>query len=214
MLESLVTSRALSLARERELDPKGRAELNKAVARYREQLLVEQYVAEHFPPKPVSSNEVANYYAEHATSFGTRKVRSFELLTIALAGADSADGLAALTRVAQTPDWKSATAKKADKHHIEYQTGTVTDQVQDPRLRHTIRNLTPGQTSATVVVDGRAYVIRVTGETMVEGKTLAEVSASIERSLAATALRESVSRASESVRKQMRIEYLSPKSKP
>lgn len=210
VLESLVTSRALALARERELDAQGQAELAKAVARYREQLLVEQYIAEHHPPQPIAQEELTRYYAEHASSFGARSVRSFELLSSPLdTGGKSPEAIANLTSAAQTPDWKAAAAKgtKSSKTAIEYQTGTASDQVLHPRLRHALAGLPLNQASSTIIIEQRAYVLRVTGESRNEPRPLSEVSDVIRKSLAARALKEAVAKASSEIRKSTSIEY-------
>jgi hypothetical protein len=215
VLESLVTSRAIALAREPELDAQSRAELEKSVARYREQLLVEQYIADHYAPKPISQAEIVAYYKEHATSFGAHSVRSFELLTSPLdAGAQpQQDALTKLAAASNTADWKATASKHpaAGQAAIEYQTGTASDQVLHPRLRHTLLSLPLRQTSATIVIDQRAYIVRVTGESETEPRPLAEVSDGIRKSLAARALKDSVANASADVRKRTQIEYPKPK---
>lgn len=78
-------------------------------------------------------------------------------------------------------------------------------------MRHALRTLNPGQVSAPIVVQTRAYVLRVTGETKTEPRPLSEVSESIRTSLAARALQDSIAKAAKDVRAQVKIEYVEPK---
>ena len=80
VLESLVTSRAIALQSERELDAAFKQDLERRVSAYREELLVKRFLAKHAPPQPVSKEQIEAYYRQYPQRFGGYTRRRFELL--------------------------------------------------------------------------------------------------------------------------------------
>jgi len=80
ILESLVSSRAMALLAERELDASEREQLDLKAQAYREELLVRHYLEAHANPEPVTAEQVADYYNRHQDEFGGGVEKSFEII--------------------------------------------------------------------------------------------------------------------------------------
>ena len=80
ILESLVSSRAMALLAERELDASEREQLDLKAQAYREELLVRNYLEKHANPEPVTNEQVADYYNRHQDEFGGGVEKSFEII--------------------------------------------------------------------------------------------------------------------------------------
>ena len=80
VLESLVQARAVAHLVERELDASELAALEKRVAAFREELLVQAYLERHITPTPVSGDMVRAYYDRHKDQFGGKRVLRYEML--------------------------------------------------------------------------------------------------------------------------------------
>lgn len=210
LLESMVQARAIAQKREAELTTTERAELDKQVAAYREELLVKQYLTKHIKPAPVSPELVARYYEQNQTRFGADKVRAYELITSPreLVDAERTPLMAALRDPAQHKDWSAWSAElQKKKLPVVYQRGTTQNGVAQPTLRNLIAQLAVGESSRLTFLDGRPYLVRVTEETTSPAKPLAAVSAEIRKSLFPEQVKHSVQAASELVMKDAHVVY-------
>lgn len=197
VLESLVTSRALAAARERELDPVQRLALERETAAMREQLLVRQYLAVHAPSAPPTAEDVRAYYEAHPERFGARPVTMHELLhtTRDLDDDERERVLEALGTAAARPDWAALAAQLVARGlPIAHSTGDSEDAVLHERLRRALTRLGVGQTSTVIFVDGRAFLLRTTGHSERPARPLAEVSDEIRQALAPRSVRDSIRR--------------------
>jgi hypothetical protein len=211
VLESLAMSRAIALASEGELDAQQRAALDRKVAAYREELLVKQYLAKHAPPEPVTDADVERYYKDHPEHFGGKKQREYELIASerVLNPAERDALLKVLTNPAQKVDWQSFVAElRAKGHPVTYQRGQGSDQALHARLRSTLESLAQGQASPLLFIEGRTYVVRLTGIQELPPRPLSEVSAQIRSALTPVQLKDSLERVGGDVLKQTRVEYL------
>lgn len=69
IIESLVASRAMSLAMLKDMDAVQKSELDTKVAAYREELLMKRYLQANITPLPVTSEMVKKYYESHPEEF-------------------------------------------------------------------------------------------------------------------------------------------------
>jgi hypothetical protein len=210
MLESLVQSRAIAHARDKELSVDERAELEKKVAAYREELLVKQYLVKHTPPGGVSDEMVREYYAQHKERFGARTLRSYELLTSAgaLSAAQRTQVIAALGKAEREDEWQ-ALSERLQKSGlaVALRRGQDDETVLHPKLRQLIARLSVGEASDLTFIEGLPYAVRVTAERETAARPLAEVSDEIRKTLAPIKLKQSVKQASERVIKHAEVAY-------
>jgi hypothetical protein len=210
LLESMVQARAIAQKRERELTPTDRAELDKQVAAYREELLVKQYLTKHTKVRPISPELVSRYYTEHQSRFGADRVRAYEFITSPreLSDAERAPLMAAARDALDHKDWSAWTSELQKKHlPLVYQRGTTQNGVSQPALRNLIAQLRVGEASHVTFVDGRPYLVRVTEEAAGPAKPLAAVSGEIRRTLLPEQVKQSVQAASELVMKDAQVVY-------
>jgi len=210
-LESLVSTRAIAQARERELSPEQRAEVDRKVSRYRDQILVGQYLAAHAPPSAVTDEMVREYYEEHADRFGGGTVRRHEVLyaTRALADTERNRVLAELREADGQPDWRAFAASLRERQMpMAHQRGDSNAAgVLPTRVRRVLETLPAGRASAVTFVEGRPFVVRVTGETQRPRRPLAEVRREIRAALAPLQIRASVRQVRADVLAEAEVTY-------
>src|SRR5690606_15528379 len=163
-LRSVVISRAMAQRIEPALTADERRDLDARVAAYREQLLVQEYMRRHARPVPVTEQMIREYYEAHPDRFGGGKVHSYELLySSPLTDVDAKAVLDALRTARDSKDWKAAAAARAELP-IDYRSGN-SEEPLDERLRNALRGLRAGEAANPLIIEGRAYLLRVTGVT-------------------------------------------------
>ena len=213
VLESLVTSRAIAMAREAELTPEQRAALEREVAAHREQLLVRQYLAQHAPSGPPTDEDIQAYYDAHPERFGARTLRRYEMLltTRELSDDERTRVLEALREPGSRTDWPSFAAELAARGlPIAHHEGDAEDALLHARLRQLLGTLSTGRASSLTFVEGRAFVLRVTGETERAARPLSEVREDIRRALGPRSVRDSIRAVREDVLEGVRVVYHEP----
>lgn len=212
ILESLVSSRAMALLAERELDASERAQLDLKAQAYREELLVRHYLQAHATPEPVTTEQVVDYYDRHPAEFGGGVERSFETIS-------SDQGLeepmrAELITLLSGPlvrggDWKAlaATWRNAGKP-LEYRQNRLKPEMLEQPLRGLVES-TPVGDIAPLLVDGQVLLLRVTGEQRLPAKPLGEVSGTIREKLAPQALKQAVKSLSTKALQEVKVQYSS-----
>jgi hypothetical protein len=211
LLEGLVQSRAIADKREAELSVQERAALDKQVAAYRERLLVKQYLSKHTKPTPVSEDLVAKYYEQHAAEYAPTTTRSYELITSARPIVDSerTQILKALQDPSARKDWQAWSAELAKRGvPVVYQRGSDQSGTLDPALKSILARLPVGEASQITLVEGRLYLARVLSEALQSAKPLAQMTSEIRKVLEPVQVQRSVERASESVMKDAKVEYV------
>jgi len=210
MLESLVSARAIALAEEALLSPERRAALEKKVAAYREQVLVNDYLRERAAPEPVTNEMVKRYYDEHPEKFGGTSARAFEMIFTERAPSEPERNalIGALKDAGSQKDWRKWTDElRKKKLPVVFRDGTSDAKLLDARLASLMAPLAPGKASSLSFVEGRAYVVRVTSESHSAGRPLAEVSGEIRQTLAPIQLKKAVKSASERALKDAKVVF-------
>ncbi|HJK94421.1 MAG TPA: peptidylprolyl isomerase [Polyangiaceae bacterium LLY-WYZ-15_(1-7)] len=195
-LQSVVSARAIAMAREAELSAEERAALDRKVARYREKLLVQQYLATHAPADAITDEMVREYYESHPERFAGATTRRFEMLfaTRSLTDGERERVVRSLRQPDQRGDWAAWAAELAAEGLpiAHRRADTRTARVLPQRLRELASDLPQGRASGLTFVDGRSFLLRVTGETAGRPRPLADVEEEIRAALGPLRLRDSV----------------------
>jgi hypothetical protein len=210
ILESLVATRAIAEAQEKALSPERALAIERKIDAYREQVLVNEYLKKHAPPEPVSSEMVKKYYDEHPERFGGTQTISYGMVFTERAPteAERKGVLDALNAVASEKDWRDwvEDARKKGKP-LTYREGILDPKALEPRLAALVKSVPAGGVSAVSFIEGKAYIVRVTGSEAGALRPLSEVSADIRRELMPIQARDAVKKASEQVLKGAKVEY-------
>jgi PPIC-type PPIASE domain len=210
-LESLIQSRALAALGEREIDALGRLAVEKETAAYRESLLVKSYLAKHAPPAPVTEEQLRAYYQTHPERFGALPEKRYEVLfgTESLTAMERPHVMKKMGELAREPDWKVAVEKaKADGVSLAVTSGTLSEPALHPDLKGLLSPLGEGQLSGLVVVQGRAYIGRITGIRTSQPRAFADVREEIERTLTTVSLRDALARVGAEAVAQVKVERI------
>jgi hypothetical protein len=210
VLESLVLSRAVALAREAELDLVAKAELERKVAVYREELLVKQYLAKHQPPTPVSNEQAERFYREHPERFGGGQTKRYELIGSEreLASGERETLLRALEGGAERADWSAWVKElRAKGMPLVFVTGRGNEGALQSKLRGLIAALAPGQASPVTFVEGRAYLVRVVASESIAPTPFDQVKPQIKELLTPIQVKESLQKARTTVMRRTRVQY-------
>ena len=195
ILESLVSSRAMALLAERELDASERQQLDLKAQAYREELLVRHYLEAHANPEPVTAEQVADYYNRHQDEFGGGVEKSFEIIASdqELEPAQRTELITLLSSAqVQGKDWQKLVAdwRQAGKP-LQYRQSRLKLELLEQPLRSLVEPTAAGSI-APLYVDGQLMLVRVTAEQQLPAKPLAEVSGTIREKLAPQALKQVV----------------------
>jgi len=208
-LEGLVATKVIAAEREKELSDTQRRELEKREQAYREQLLVKQYVSFHAPPEPVTAEQIQSYYEENKERFGARTERNFEMLlsTRTLSDGEQRSLLNAVAESSEE-DWAKLAAKlRAEGLPIHHRRGVAGRTPLPPKLEQTLRAMKVGKASAPIFADGKAFVLRVTGETQFPPRTLQEASGEIRERLAPLQVKKAIADARAEAMQNIKVTY-------
>ncbi len=212
ILESLVSSRAMALLAERELDASEREQLDLKAQAYREELLVRHYLEAHANPEPVTAEQVADYYNRHQDEFGGGVEKSFEIIASdqELEPAQRTELITLLSGPqVQGKDWQKLVAdwRQAGKP-LQYRQSRLKVELLEQPLRSLVEPTAAGSV-APLYVDGQLMLVRVTAEQQLPAKPLAEVSGTIREKLAPQALKQVVKNLSSEALKAVQVQYSS-----
>lgn len=212
ILDSLVSSRAMALLAERELDASEKQQLDLKAQAYREELLVRHYLQEHATPEPVSTEMVADYYERHPEEFGGGVEKSFEIIasTTELDERQRSELITLLgSSETQSKDWQAlVTAWRSTGHPLEYRQNKLRPDMLDQPLRSLVEPTAVGAI-APLYTNGQLLLVRVIGEQKLPAKPLAEVSGAIREKLAPQALKKAVKELSSQAMQQVKVQYSS-----
>ncbi len=208
VLESLIASRAMVHAVLQELDADEVAYIERRVAAYREELLVQEYLQRHAVAQPVTGEMVRDYYERYPEEFGGQQLRRFELLRSPADLRDDLqqDLLAAVPRLSAETDWAAQAEAWRQQYRLEYQQGVSRPGLLHPTLDSALAQLAAGDTSPVIYVSGRMHLVRLAGIETVPPRPLAEVSGDIRRKLAPLQLREAVRDVSRQAREAAEVD--------
>lgn len=212
ILDSLVSSRAMALLAERELDPSEKQQLDLKAQAYREELLVRHYLQEHATPEPVSSEMVADYYNRHPEEFGGGVEKSFEIITSTaeLSERQRSELITLLSgSELKSASWQDLVAGwRSQGQPLEYQQSKIKPALLEQPLRSLVEGTAEGGV-APLYTQGRLLLVRVLAEKPLPAKPLSEVSGDIREKLAPQALKKAVKELSAQALKQVSVEYSS-----
>jgi hypothetical protein len=211
LLDSLIQSRAIAAAAEKELSPLEKLALQRELDGYREQLLVRRYVEKHAPPAPVTPEMIAEYYRTHPERFGGKTQRRCEVVgaTRDLTPDERNTVMKALREADRHQDWSDWSSSLVKKGLPVSLTSTSDDDLLlHAKLGELLRSLKPQVPSQVTLISGRPYVARVTGEERTPPRPLAEVRGEIERLLSPAQLSAALERVGRDARKSVEVEVL------
>jgi hypothetical protein len=211
VLESLVLSRAIAQIEAKQLDPVDSYSLDKQVEDYREQLLVKHYLKDHANPKPVTEEMIADYYNKHPEQFGGGEHKRYQMLYVTqdLSDAERQSVLKAYSSASGQSDWKHyalALAKK--KLPISEQQGVTPVSLPNKTLDDVLTKLETGKVSTVTFVDGRPYLLRVTGTYTTKPRPLDDVRGQIRRELLPVRIKQVLDEVSKEVLGKAKVSYL------
>ena len=210
VLESLVASRAISQAFEKDMSPEDKEVVRKKVEAYREQVLVQKYIAKNAIPEPVTQEMVRDYYNKYPERFGAKTDKTYEMIsTDRKLGYKERDlFLTNLIKPESKKDWgKWVKALKAKKLPVFYKKGKVVKGLLHKELQAMMNKLEKGKSSKLRFIDGRPYVVRIIEEKEVKPLPLSEVSIEIRKKLGPIQLTKVVRQISKDVLKTADVVY-------
>ena len=212
VLESIVASRALALAFEKEMTPEEKAVLEKKIGLYREQLLVQRYLKAHATPEPVTSRMVQDYYNKYPERFGASLEVTYEMIASKsdLTPKDRNRVVEALKQDSlATEEWGIfVNSLRENGLPVIHKKGRASKEILGKRLYSLIENTPEGSTSNLTFIDGASYVVRVVKRHDIPPRPLSEVSARIRKSLVPVQLKRDVKEVSVKVLSETNVEYL------
>jgi len=210
VLKSVVMSKAMAMAIEKELTESEQNQIKQQVNWYREQLLAKKYLQRHSTPKPVTEKMVKQYYNEHPERFGGKLLRRYEMI----AGKERVSPqvrdalIKALKKAEKSTNWSALVNKlQKDGYAIQYRQDNVNEKILHPQLFTVINYLKVGETSKLTFVQGKPFQIRVLSEEKKAPRPLQEVSAEIRKALGPVQLKKAIQQVSDNLMQQVKVEY-------
>lgn len=213
LLQSLVSSRAMALLAEGELDVERKQELSIKVAAYREELLVKEYLKGHAEPVPVSESMVKAYYDKHPEEFSGGSRKEFEYFSSnkeALSESERKAVLQFMAAVNQSAEWESLLATQSQLPLV-YRKAKARLSVLDEPLKTLVTDTPLGNVSP-LHMGNQLVVVRVLAEETIPPRPLADVSGEIRKRLAPLQLRQAVKTVSEQALNQVKVTYPNTKN--
>jgi len=180
-----------------------RVSLEKRVARYREELLVKDYLLNNAEPNTITSEAIKNYYEENPEEFAGAEERLYEIVTVSpeIYKSDSKSALDTLQLAKTHDDWRLLTRDVADErvkllHGYE---SVISTNDQTTSIEKAVSSLNAGQMSRVIIQDGAPYLVRLLEIKQGNPIPLSQARASIKRKLLPATVRESVRQVSDSV---------------
>lgn len=208
ILESLISSRAISLLAQQELDTEALQQLDVKVKAYREELLVQSYLSRHAAPEPVSGDMVSDYYRDHPDEFGGGVSKRFEMIqTYRHIEEDERKALIGkLSELGSVADWDRWLAdNKSLPVNLRQLTARV--EVLDQPIQALVASTSEGETSP-LHIDDVITVVRVNAIERHPPQPLAEVSAEIRKRLAPIKMRAAIKRLAEDALQKVKVDVV------
>jgi hypothetical protein len=208
LLDSMVSTVALAQKSFTELSAEERAKIENKTKRYRENLLVSQYVRSNVTPSPVTEAMIQEHYNKNLPLYGASSIRKYQLVTTRQALA--VDQRTAFLR--QLAEMKSETSLqrihekfKSSGFQTSYQSGVAEPGLLSKKLQQIIASQTADKLSDVHFIDDIPYLVLVDEVLQKKAKPLSQVRNDIRKTLAMAQLKEAVKSLSESVRKQAAV---------
>ena len=208
LLDSMVSTLALAQKSLAELSDEERARIENKTRRYRENLLVSEYVRRNAARQPVTESMIHGYYKRNPQRFGAAEIPRYQLLTTRQALA--LDQRNAFLR--KYAELKSAPSLQAMHQGFQqsgfdtlYQTGVAEPGLLSARLQQIINAETPGKLSDLHYVDDKPYLVLVDEVIQTQPQALSEVRSQIRKTLAMAQLKQAVQELAEQVTQEASI---------
>ncbi|MEW8232504.1 MAG: peptidylprolyl isomerase [Candidatus Thiodiazotropha endolucinida] len=208
ILESLISSRAISLLAQEEIDSEALQTLDAKVKAYREELLVQDYLSRHAAPEPVSGDMVSDYYRDHPDEFGGGVSKRFEMIqTYRQIEEDERKTLIGrLSELGKVEDWNRwLEENKSLPVNLRQLTARV--EVLDQPIQALVASTSEGETSP-LHIDDVITVVRVNAVERHPPQPLAEVSAEIRKRLAPIKMRAAIKRLAEDALLKVKVDVV------
>lgn len=208
MLQSLISSRSMSLLAEKQLGQEETALLDEKVRSYREELLVKQYLQANTTVEPVTTEQVQQYYDNHPEEFGADLVKEFELIVSVgkLSASDKAKLLKEFEFAKSQKDWSVWANKLSQQAYpVTYKKAKSQLSLLSTAIQKLIAN-TPVNKTSEVYFGEQLIIARVISETKLEAKPLSQVSIEIRKKLAPVNMKKALKEASELAGKKVKVE--------
>lgn len=210
IIESLASSRALSIAEENLMTKKDQKILEKEVAYFREELLVKKYITRKAKLEKVPDEEILAFYNKHPEKFGGKIIKNFELIksTRELKVAERDAMVEKLKKPFPESNWtKWAQELKNRGCPIEYGKGDISSILLNPRLRDIMESLNPGDASNVIFIKGVLYLVKIEKERVVHPRPFLEVKDQIRKMLSPVMLKKELKKISGQVKQNTEIKY-------
>jgi hypothetical protein len=208
ILESLISSRAMSLLAQQELDSDAHVQLDIKVKAYREELLVQEYLSRHVTPEPVSGDMVSDYYKQHPEEFGGGVSKRFEMVqTYRQIEEDERKALISkLSELSNEEDWDQwLEQNKSLPVNLRQLTARVG--ILDQPIQALVSSTDVGETSP-MHIDEMITIVRVKAIENHPPKPLSEVSATIRKRLAPVKMRAAVKKLADDALKKVNVDIV------
>lgn len=209
VLQSLIASRAMKHIMQKNMDSDELQILQQKVVAYEEELYIKAYLQTNAVPEPVTADMVKNWYQKNPQNFGGNTIKHFELLkTVSELSEKQRDELlSAINHIRENKNWQKNSKQWQTHYQLVYQQARAYAGLLNKSLQQALNMLSAGQTSDIILHEGDIYLLRVSRETRTPPRPLAQVSASIRKTLAPVQLKKAVKKASEEAIKQADITY-------
>ncbi len=210
ILDTMVLSRVVTQAAEKQLDQAKQDELQMKIQMFREDLFLKAYLQKFSPPRPPTMQMIREYYTNNPEKFGGRSIHDYEML----AGVNKNDEskrveiMQMFAKANKAADWRQYASQLLKQGvQVRYSQGQARDPILHERLRTTIKSMQKGDVSPVVLVDGAPFVLRIKAIRTVDPQPLEHVSADIRRSLLPIQLKKSLEKISSELMSQANIQY-------
>lgn len=209
LLDSLVSSRAIALQAEKQLDTETLSSVARKTAAYREELLMQEYIRTHGTVEPVTQEMIADYYAKNLQLFGEQKVKIFELLKAEPQEQNAKVFLRQqLEKLSQNPRWpEQAASLSAQGYMVSYHSGKAIPEMLDRNIADLVAKTPVGTSSELTESNGTLFLLRVTAEEEQAAKPISEVSSDIRKRLAPQQLKVTLKKLSDDALKAAKVQY-------
>ncbi len=208
LLESMISSLLLAQKALAELPEDERARIENKTRRYRENLLVSEYVRLNMTPKPVTESMIQDYYQRNLELFGQGELRRYQLITTRRSLAlDQRNAFLQKYAEIKNEDSLEVMQQKfrAAGFETTFQSGVAEPGLLSNRLQQVIDSQAPGQISDVHYIDDVPYLVMVDEVIETRPKPLSQVRGGIRKTLAMAQLKEAVKSLSESARQEASV---------
>lgn len=212
VLDSVVSSRAMSLLAEEGMSAKDKERLELQVQAYREELLTKAYINQHATPEPVTSDMVEQYYFDHLDEFGGKEVKSFEYITSVGALDDDVrkallQRLENLMRDPKADLQKAVASLRQDGYVVKYKAAEMSVELVQEPIKGLLQQTKSSEFSPIFDQTDQIVLLRVNSSKTMDAKALSEVAADIRKKLAPLQLKKSIKDLVERAKQQVEIKY-------